>query len=57
MATVEVAGTWVPAPWSATLNGRPIWRVSDNLQLDLGFNLALTRTTETSYLLGRSFRR
>ncbi|WP_162303731.1 hypothetical protein [Hymenobacter sediminis] len=47
----------IPAPWSATLNGRPIWRVSDNRQLDLGFNLALTRTTETSYLLGRSFRR
>jgi hypothetical protein len=56
---VEVAGAWdtrAPA-WTATLNGGPVWRVTDNLQLDLGVNLALTRATETSYFLGCSFRR
>jgi hypothetical protein len=56
---VEVAGAWDTrdTAWAATLNGGPIWRVTDNLQLDLGINLALTQATETSYFLGCSFRR
>ncbi|TYZ07288.1 transporter [Hymenobacter lutimineralis] len=56
---LEVAAAWdtrAPA-WTATLNGGPIWRVTDNVQLDLGVNLALTQATETSYFLGLSFRR
>ncbi|KAA9331627.1 transporter [Hymenobacter busanensis] len=43
--------------WTATFNGGPTLRIGDNLQLDAGWNLALTRDTETSYFLGLSFRR
>lgn len=56
---MEVAGAWDlrEKNWAATLNGGPIWRVTDNLQLDLGLNFPLTRDTETTYFLGVSVRR
>ena len=56
---VELAGSWDTREKSRalTLNGGPIWRVTDNLQLDLGINYPLTADTETTYFLGLSFRR
>lgn len=56
---VEVAGAWDSRErgWAATLNGGPVWRVTDNVQLDLGLNYPLTKDTETTYFLGVSFRR
>ncbi|WP_162910895.1 transporter [Hymenobacter oligotrophus] len=56
---VELAGSWDTREQgrSLTVNGGPIWRVSDNLQLDLGINYPLTADTETTYFLGVSFRR
>lgn len=55
---VEVAGYWdVRQPhWQATVNGGPILRLGDNIQFDLGVNLALTYNTPSSYFLGFSFR-
>ncbi|GAB3323047.1 transporter [Hymenobacter humi] len=56
---VEIASAWDTRAraWTATLNGGPTLRLGDNLQLDTGINLALTKDTETTYFLGFSFRR
>jgi hypothetical protein len=56
---VEIASAWDTrgAGWSATLNGGPVLRLGENLQLDTGINLALTKNTPTTYFLGFSFRR
>jgi hypothetical protein len=56
---VEIAAAWdTRGPgWTATLNGGPTLRMGDSLQLDTGINLALTRSTTTTYFLGLSFRR
>lgn len=56
---VELAGRWDIREHSKalTLNGGPIWRVTDNLQLDIGFNYALTARPETTYFMGLSIRR
>lgn len=56
---VEIASAWDTraAAWTATLNGGPTLRIGDNLQLDMGINLALTRYTANTYFLGMSFRR
>lgn len=55
---VEVAGYWdVRQPgWQATVNGGPILRLGQNIQFDLGVNLALTPNTASSYFLGFSLR-
>ncbi|MBG8555738.1 transporter [Hymenobacter guriensis] len=56
---VELATAWDTRNpgWTATLNGGPTLRLGDNLQLDTGINLALTKDTQTTYFLGLSFRR
>jgi hypothetical protein len=56
---VEIASAWDTrgSGWTATLNGGPTLRLGENLQLDTGINLALTRNTPTTYFLGCSFRR
>jgi hypothetical protein len=56
---VEIASAWDTraTAWTATLNGGPTLRLGDNLQLDTGINLALTKYTETTFFLGFSFRR
>ena len=56
---VEIASAWDTraTAWTTTLNGGPTLRLSDNLQLDTGINLALTKDTQTTYFLGLSFRR
>lgn len=56
---VELAGRWNTRTHAQalTLDGGPIWRVTDNLQLDLGVNYPLSVDTETTYFLGVSFRR
>jgi hypothetical protein len=56
---VEIATAWDTRGrgWSATLNGGPTLRLGENLQLDTGINLALTKDTPTTYFLGFSFRR
>jgi len=56
---VEIATAWDTRgrAWSATLNGGPVLRLGENLQLDTGINLALTKDTPTTYFLGCSFRR
>jgi hypothetical protein len=56
---VELATAWDTrgAGWTATLNGGPVLRLGENLQLDTGINLALTKDTQTTYFLGLSFRR
>lgn len=56
---MELAGSWDTREKgrTLTLNGGPIWRVTDNLQLDLGLNYPLSVDTETTYFFGLSFRR
>ena len=56
---VELAGRWDAREkgQALTVNGGPIWRVTNNLQLDLGLNYPLSADTETTYFLGLSFRR
>lgn len=55
---VELATAWNTraAVWAATLNGGPVLRLGESVQLDTGFNLALTKDTPTTYFLGFSFR-
>jgi hypothetical protein len=56
---IEIATAWDTraTAWAATINGGPTLRLGNNVQLDTGINLALTKNTATTYFLGFSFRR
>jgi hypothetical protein len=43
--------------WLASTNIAPIFKVTPNLQLDLGTHLALNRLTDHEYFVGVTFRR
>ncbi|MDO7847788.1 transporter [Hymenobacter sp. M29] len=43
--------------WLASTNIAPIFKLTPNLQLDLGTHLALNRLTDREYLVGVTFRR
>ncbi|GAB3587897.1 transporter [Hymenobacter daeguensis] len=43
--------------WQASTNLAPIFKVTDNLQLDLGTHLALNRLSDHEYFVGFTFRR
>ena len=43
--------------WQASTNIAPIFKVTDNLQLDLGTHLALNRLSDHEYFVGFTFRR
>jgi hypothetical protein len=43
--------------WQASTNIAPIFKVTDNLQLDLGTHLALNRLSDHQYFVGFTFRR
>jgi hypothetical protein len=55
---VEGVGQWnaLRNRWQAALNLGPQLHITDNLILDGGAHLALTRETDREYFLGLSFR-
>jgi hypothetical protein len=58
-AFAEVSGMWNTrqAAWQASFNLGPQLHLSDNLIVDFGAHLALTKNTEQEYFVGMSFRR
>ncbi len=55
----EVAGFWDTrqGTWRASLNLAPKLKLNDNVIVDFGTHLALTRESNQEYFLGVSFRR
>jgi hypothetical protein len=43
--------------WEASMNFAPLFKLTDNLQLDIGTHLALNRLSDYEYFAGFTFRR